>query len=216
MDELYKIILENFKTDEPIFTKDLKDKTNLNSNAFRQNVKRLSDKGLIVKVTNGLYFIPRADSILKKPILSVDKIVSAKFLHREGCITGYKSGTNFANSLGLTTQTASVPTIITNHTSSVKREIKFYNKRIIVKKPKVEVNENNYKILQVLDLFDEYERVSEIPLENVKSYLTKYLSDVSMNHNELRVYLDAYPNSVEAKLYKSGVYDEIIKSKRHF
>ena len=211
MNEVYKFIVENYKCNEPIFTDDLKEQVNLNPNTFRQTIKRLSDRGLLKKVENGIYFIPRSNSVLKSPKLSVDKIISQKFINKQGRITGYKTGTNFANSLGLTTQTASIPTIITNNTASAKREVKFYNKRVIVKKPKVQINENNYKVLQILDLFNEYERVSEVPLENVKSYITKYLKDVSINERELKVYLKAYPDKTKLKLYESGVYDEITR-----
>lgn len=217
MNSLYDFIVKYYGYNEPVFTNELKEKyemenkLKLNPNTFRQIIKRLTDKGLLIKVENGVYFIPNKNSVLKKPILSVEKIVGRKFLNNQEEIIGYKTGINFANSLGLTTQTASIPTIVTNNTSSNKRVVSFYNKKIIIKKPKTRINSKNYKLLQVLDLLKDFERVSESPIEEAKDKIVNYLKDVSISEEDFKNYLISYPDQTKLKLYESGVYNEIAR-----
>lgn len=209
MSVVYDFILEKYGYNEPIFTNDLKKELDMEPSAFRQTIKRLSDKGLITKVEKGIYFIPTKNSVLKNPILSVDKIVEKKFLINQEEVIGYKTGINFANSLGLTSQTASVPTIVTNNTSSTKREVSFYNKKVIIRKPKTKINSRNYKVLQVLDLMKDFERLSEEPMEIAKNRIADYLKDVVISEPEFKNYLKSYPAETKVKLYESGVYYDI-------
>lgn len=107
MEILLNYLIEKYGYDEPIFTKDLQKELNIKSGSLRQAIKRLTDKGLITKARNGIYFIPNKNTILKKTVLSVDKIVKNKYINsKQKGVIGYKTGTNFANSIGLTTQTA--------------------------------------------------------------------------------------------------------------
>lgn len=209
MNAVYDFIVEKYGYNEPIFTSDLKKELDINPNTFRQVVKRLSDKGLITKVEKGIYFIPNKNSVLKKPKLSVEKIIGKKFLNKENVIIGYKTGINFANMLGLTSQTASIPTIVTNNTAANKREVAYYNKRIIVRKPKAEITAQNYKLFQVLDLIKDFDRYSEEPLEQAKGKIIDYLKDVTINENEFKKYLNSYPPKTRLKLYESGVYNAL-------
>lgn len=207
--KLYQYLLSEYGYDEPILTEQLKDNIKLNPNTLRQSIKRLHDKGLIAKVQNGIYFIPSKKPEFGTATLDTDKIVRVKYLKDRDFRIGYKSGINFANTLGLTYQTAAVETIVTNNSSASKREVKIYNKRYIIRKPKVEVNKFNYKILQVLDLLNNYDHYSEIPLEKAKEKILKYLKDVSTNQQEFKKCIDVYPMKTKLKVYELGLLDEI-------
>lgn len=209
--KLYQYLLSEYGYDEPILTEQLKDNIKLNPNTLRQSIKRLSDKRMLQKVQNGIYFIPEKKPMFGSPILDTDKVVQEKYLKNRDSIIGYRSGINFANTLGLTFQTAAVETIVTNNSSAIKREIKIYKKRYIIRKPKVEVNKSNYSILQVLDLLTNYDQYSEEPLEKAKEKILKYLEDVSMNEQEVKEYIDAYPMSTRLKVYELGLLDAIVR-----
>ncbi|MFJ7891387.1 DUF6088 family protein [Lysinibacillus xylanilyticus] len=213
MNKVYEYMETVYGYNEPIFTDELQKtliiKFDLKEGTIRQTIKRLADNGQLSKVQQGIYFIPNPDSLLKKQMLSVEKIVEKKFINNECEVFGYKSGINFANYLGLTSQTASVPTIITNNTCSYKRTVKYYNKTVIVKKPKVKVTECNYKLLQVLDLLNEYERISEEPLNSAYCRIFEYLKDVYLPESELRKTVDEYPDKAKSIFYESGVYNEL-------
>jgi DNA-binding transcriptional ArsR family regulator len=212
--ELYQYLLDEYGYDEPILTEQLKEKLKLNPSTLRQYIKRLSDKGLLAKVQNGIYFIPKKKPMFGSAVLDTDQIVRKKFLEDRDCIIGYKSGTNFANALGLTSQTAAVATIVTNHASAAKREVNIYKKRFIIRKPRVNVNKSNYKLLQVLDLLNNYEQYSEKPIEMVKEKILSYLEGLSLNEREVKEYLDVYPIKTKLRVYELGLLDAIARRER--
>ncbi|WP_114571509.1 DUF6088 family protein [Exiguobacterium flavidum] len=209
MNALYEYIAQHYKPNEPIFTKELKSAVEMSDANFRQTIKRLSDKGLLMKVRKGIYFLPNKKSILKKPILDVREIVNRQYMKQEEEIVGYDTGTNFANSLGLTTQTASVPTVVTNNTSSLQRKVTLYDKKIIIKKPRVPVNRRNYRLLQVLDLLNDFDRISEETLDQARARIVDYLRQGEIDKEEIERSLRSYPAKTQVKFYASGVYNEL-------
>ncbi|WP_211656300.1 DUF6088 family protein [Planococcus alpniumensis] len=212
--ELYQYLLDEYGYDEPILTEQLKEKLQLNPSTLRQYIKRLSDKGLLAKVQNGIYFIPKKKPMFGSAVLDTDQIVRKKFIEDRDRIIGYKSGTNFANALGLTSQTAAVATIVTNNASAAKREVSVYKKRFIIRKSRANVNKSNYKLLQVLDLLNNYEQYSEKPLEVAKEKILSYLEGVSLNEQEVKGYLDAYPIKTKLRVYELGLLDAIARRER--
>jgi DNA-binding transcriptional regulator YhcF (GntR family) len=207
----YRYLVETYGYDEPIFTDQVKEELNINPNTLRQQFKRLADTGQIEKVQNGLYFIPKKKPLFGSPVLNVERIIERKFLKQQKNVEGYIAGTNFANRLGLTSQTAAMATVVTNHTSSVQRVVTFYNNKVIIKKPRVRITNENYKLLQVLDLLNEYERYSEKALSEGISTIKDYLNGVYLEEEELKTYLNAYPVKTKLKVYESGLFDAITR-----
>lgn len=212
--ELYQYLLDEYGYDEPILTEQLKEKLKLNPSTLRQYIKRLSDKGMLAKVQNGIYFIPKKKPMFGSAVLDTDLVVRKKFIEDRDRIIGYKSGTNFANALGLTSQTAAVATIVTNNASAAKRDVSVYKKRFIIRKPRANVNKSNYKLLQVLDLLNNYEQYSEKPLEVAKEKILSYLEGVSLNEQEVKEYLDAYPIKTKLRVYELGLLKSISRRER--
>ncbi|AOM82205.1 DUF6088 family protein [Salisediminibacterium beveridgei] len=209
--KLYRYLLEKYGYDEPIFTDQVKEDLEMNPNTVRQYFKRLADEGKIEKVQNGLYFIPKKQPLFGSPVLNVDRIIQRKFLKNQNKVTGYITGTNFTNQLGLTSQTAAVTTVVTNNTSSIKREVTFYKNKVIIKKPRVLITNENYRLLQVLDLLNDYDRFSEKSLEEGLSSIKRYLNGITIGEEELKSYMHAYPVKTKLKVYESGLYDAITR-----
>jgi hypothetical protein len=117
---------------------------------------------------------------------------------------GYRSGINFANLLGLTSQTASVEVIYSNNVSTRKREIKIQNNRLMINAPRVKITNQNYKLLQLLDLLTDFEKVSEYELDQVQSKLLAYINAIQISSKELNRIVEAYPLPAQVKFYKLG------------
>lgn len=212
VNKLYEVILEEYGYDEPVFTKELKKRIEMSDAAIRQNVKRLHDKGELIKVSNGIYYVPRASSVLKKPRINIDKVIRRKFIKSiDNNVIGYITGTNFANHLGITSQTASISTIVTNETGRPENEVSFGKKVVKLKKPRIKVNNQNYKLLQVLDLLNDYERISEVPLEKSINPIRKYLRDSNFTLSELNQYLKRYPRKTLENLLEMELYNEFAR-----
>ncbi|PLT33666.1 DUF6088 family protein [Bacillus sp. V5-8f] len=209
MNKVYEVIINEFGYDEPVFTKDLKNRVDMSDEALRQNLKRLADKGILIKVKQGIYYVPRANSVLKKPRVNIDKVVTRRYIRPNSKdVIGYTAGINFANQLGITSQTASVTTIVTNETKRPEREVTFGKKVVKLKKPKTRITERNYKLLQILDLLNEYDRLSEIPLINAVNLIKKYLVDVNITKQEFNEYISSYPQKTMVRVLETELYSE--------
>ena len=208
---LYDYLKNEYGYNEPIFSEDLNEKLNVNPNTLRQYIRRLYQSGKINKVRDGIYFIPNPNSVLKNPTLNVDKIINKKYLVKEKEIIGYESGVAFANRLNLTTQNPGVITIVTNEEKSAKRIVEFYKRKVALKKPRIQINNKNYKILQVLDLLNDFERLSVEPIEVANKKILRYLNGVMVSKKDLEEYLNVYPVKTRAKIQQTEVYDEITR-----
>lgn len=215
MQNIMELLIEKYGYNEPIFTQELKQESGLKPTSFWQMMQQLTESGSLIKVKNGIYFIPKSNSFIGRPVLSVEKIVRKKYLLEHGEVIGYKTGINFANQLRLTSQTASVYIVASNNTSARERQATFYNARVIVKRPRTLVTTRNHKLLQALDLLHEFDRYSEISLLEAKKNILKYLRDVVLSEAELIHCTRAYPQKTSDTLVESGIYEELVRQFSH-
>lgn len=201
----YDYLLEQFGYDEPILVQEVADKTGESKATIRQRLRRLVLKQQLERVQSGVYFIPSKQPLFGKPILDPNKVLTKKYLKRQNITSGYQTGINFANRLGLTTQTASVPVIATNQATRDQRTIQIYNNKIIIKKPRTPVTERNYKALQIFDLLNNFDDYSEKPLNSVTEVLTSYLNDTKLTEVELTEVLNQYPSKTKVRAYEAGL-----------
>ena len=83
-----------------------------------------------------------------KPIF----LIEYKYLLSDNKRCGYISGLMFFNQLGLSTQLPMVYEVVSNKATKDRRETTLGGSKVVVRRPKVTVNDGNYKILQFLDL----------------------------------------------------------------
>jgi hypothetical protein len=164
---------------------DIKDGT------VREMMRRLVGEKKVIKIKNGLYFLPNPERVLQSYAFNLMNIIDSVYLkNQDNEFIGYRSGINFANLLGLTSQTASVEVIYSNNVSTRKREIKIQNNRLMINAPRVKITNQNYKLLQLLDLLTDFEKVSEYELD-------------------LNRIVEAYPLAAQVKFYKLGAANVI-------
>lgn len=177
---------------------------------MREMVRRLVGQRKVIKLKNGLYFLPNPERVLQSYAVNIMNIIDSVYLkNHDNELIGYRSGINFANQLGLTSQTASVEVIYSNHVSTRKREVKIQNNRLMINAPRVKVTNQNYKLLQLLDLLKDFEKVSEYELDQVQSKLLAYIKSIQISSIELNRIVEAYPLATQVKFYKLGAVNVI-------
>ncbi|HAX03036.1 MAG: hypothetical protein A2Y45_06345 [Tenericutes bacterium GWC2_34_14] len=213
IDRIYMFIKTNYKTSQPFFLKDLYAQfPEINEGTIRESIRRLLNEEKILKAKNGVYELPNPDRVLKSHVVNVSNVVEQTYLKdKENNVIGYRSGINFANMLGLTSQTASVEVVYSNAVSNRKREIKLNKSRLIINAPRVEVTNKNFKLLQVLDLLTEFEKYSEYDLIQAESKLLSYISGIMLSVDELDRIVESYPLAAQVKFYKIGGANVITK-----
>jgi hypothetical protein len=153
-----------------------------------------------------MYVSSNPQRLLKAPFVKISNVIENKYLlNKENEIIGYRSGVNFSNKIGLTSQTASVETIYSNAVSNKKRRIDINKNAIIINAPRVMVNSKNFKLLQVLDLLNNFEKYSEYDFPDALEKIKAYIRDVTLTSSEVDSIVTKYPLTAQVKFYKAGV-----------
>lgn len=194
----YNMVLEYINAQNrgiPIFIDEIKDyiiqfyNENDKEKVFN-NVKsilnRMNREGIIEKAYKGIYYVP-VENIFGKMLLGNRQIIQYKYImDKKGNIKGYITGAKLFNNVHLTTQ---VPNIIDIATNECKNFNKYENKslNVIIRKPKTEVNNNNYKYLQLFDLIENKDNI-DIEVENPDEIIYNFITENELNFEKIIKY----------------------------
>ena len=210
---LYEYLKENYGENVPIYISRLKVE-GMSENTLRQQVKRLTDAGLLKRYDTGIYFIPKKSVFKSGSTLSVEQVLNDKYLREGEKRCGYQSGILFANQLGLTTQVPMIYEIVTNKASREYREIMVAKTRVILRSPRTEINEDNFRALQFLDLMKDVDMVSELEGKRLTERLLAYMRACSLYFDDLEPFLPLYPDKLYRNLYEGGLLDGVSAQKQ--
>ena len=205
---IYEYLKENYGENIPIYISRLKIE-GMSENTLRQQIKRLTDAGLLKRYDTGIYFIPQKSVFKSGSTLSVDQVLNDKYLREGEKRCGYQSGILFANQLGLTTQVPMIYEIVTNKASREYREITVAKTRVILRRPRTEINEDNFRALQFLDLMKDVDLVSELEGKRLRERLLAYMRACPLYFDDLKPFLPLYPDKLYRNLYEGGLLDGV-------
>lgn len=205
MNDLYEYLVNNFKLNEPIILSNLKI-DGMSYDNLRQQMKKLVDDGKVKRYENGVYYLPKPSKFNLEVGLNPEIVLDYKYLREDGKKCGYISGLLFYNLMGLTSQVPALYQVVTNKATTNYRETNVGKTKLIIKKPRVTVTEDNYKILQFLDLILDVDVFSELDGKELNDRLSKYMRDAIISVADMEPYLDFYPD----KLYKNLVKTKVI------
>ena len=200
---LYEYLLKAYGENEPIILSDVMKKVAMSENNIRQQIKKMTDAGQIKRYDTGIYFIPKKSVFKSGSQLSMRRVIEEKYLKEDSKRCGYISGVAFANQLGVTTQVAMVYEIVTNKATNDYRELMLANSRIVVRKPRTKVNEENYRMLQFLDLMKDIDCLAETTGEELKQRLLNYMNNNEITFPQLEKYLGYYPDRIYKNLFET-------------
>ena len=206
IDRLYEYIEQTYKVSEPFLLSALYDAfPDVKQGTIRESIRRLLQDDKLIKSKNGVYGLPNPNRILKDAVMNAEEAVNKIYIKLDdGTIVGYISGFYIANALRLTTQTSSDLVIYSNAVSKKKRTIKMKNMRIIINQARVKVTNDNYKLLQILDLLLDFKTFSEYSLSESKKIILAYLNGLNLFKEEIESIVDAYPKDAQIQFYKLG------------
>lgn len=199
---LFEYLREIYGENEPIFVSDI-EYNGMSDNYIRQQVKKLTDAGLLKRYDTGIYFIPKKSIFKSGTQLSMNRVIERKYLQDKNERCGYVSGVAFANQLGITTQVSMICEVVTNKATNDRREITLANSRVIIRRPRTPVNEQNYRILQFLDLMKDIDYFAEVTGEELQKCLCAYLEANSIRFADLEKYLGYYPDKIYRNLFET-------------
>ncbi len=159
-------------------------------------IGRLIKRGKIKRVSPGQFFKPK--KTVFGELLPNDEEILKPYLFNSGKRTAYVTGTYLYNKLGLTTQ---VPQII--KIASREKEIKVNKANLKIKPAKsyVDVTNNNFQYLEILDAIKDFKKIPDLKMENGIRVLLNILKKLKKENIEKLVkYSLKYPPRARALL----------------
>ncbi len=205
---LYEYLVKTYQVNEPIFSSEIVVDGISDVNVRRQ-LKKLTGEGVIKRYDTGIYYLPTKSIFKSGSQLSPEKVIEGKYLKDKGELCGYISGLIFFNQLGLTTQVPMQYEVVSNKATSDYREASLAKARVIIRKPKVSVTKDNYKILQFLDMIKDIDEYAEVSGSELSDRLISYMKELQMRFSQLEPYLQYYPDKIYKNMYKAGILNGI-------
>ena len=201
---LYKFLLQNYNAGEPIFISDIKI-NGMSEVNVRQQFKVLTDSGKLMRYENGIYFIPKKSRLngIGGPV--ADTVAYYKYISRGNSVQGYYSGYTFANQLGLSMQVPRKVEIVSNNIAAKRREVFIGKKSYIIRKAVLPVTEDNYKVLQLLELLKNLDSYTDDNREKTANRLAEYIKRCNMRREDVDKYISVFPDSTYRYFYEMGL-----------
>jgi len=196
---------ENYRVDEPIFVSDIK--LPVSDTNLRQMFKVLCDSGKICRYDTGIYYMKGNSRLKSGTTLSASEVARYKYISRNDQVNGYYSGYTFANLLGLTTQVPYTLEIVSNGASANCREVNVKNQRVILRKPRTEINKENASVLQLLDLLKDLEQYVDESMDDAAKTLTAYIKNIGLKREDVDAYISLFPDRVYKYIYEMRLYN---------
>ncbi|MDR0852554.1 MAG: DUF6088 family protein [Clostridiales Family XIII bacterium] len=199
---LSDLLIEQYGYNTPLFLSEIRAE-GISPNTLKQQFKRMTDAGILKRFDKGIYYFPKKSRVLDESYLDGNIVISEKYIKQNGVVFGYYSGTAFANQLGITTQVPAEKEIVTNKESTKGRRITLGNYRLRLKKPRGFIDNQNWQLMQLLDLLNEYPQWSEYPGEEVNLRIARHIKEKELKRKDLTELLRCYPDKVSRVLLES-------------
>lgn len=202
---LLEYLQKNYKVNEPIFVSDIY--LPVTDTNLRQMFKVLCDSGQIYRYETGIYYM-KGNTRLKGGVsLSASKVARYKYIARKDQVNGYYSGYTFANLLGLTTQVPYTIEIVSNCASAKCREVSVKNQKIILRRPRTQINKENVDVLQLLDLLKDFEQYVDEDMATATYIISSYIKKIGMKRSDVDEYITLFPDRVYKYIYEMRLYN---------
>ena len=201
---LHEYLKKSYEPGEPIFAGDIFI-PGLSEENLRYHLKRLTDEGALCRFEAGIYYFPKTDIFGERMALSADTVALHKYVRRRGKRVGYYSGYTLANRMGLSTQVPLTEEITSNYAPAPVRELTIKTRKYILRRPVVEVTDENVAVLQFLDCLKNLEKCAEEKPEICGRILTGYAREHALTKAMIDRFLANYPLKIYKAIYETGV-----------
>lgn len=123
--------------------------------------------------------------------IDTTELIKRTYLVNGDEVIGYESGPSYMNKIGLTTQMPNMTYIVTTRTRYTTEDKK---DGIYLIKPVIQINRDNYRYLQLLDMLDNKMKV-KIEADNYQEILRKQIGTFGLSFERLIGYAKYYNNN---------------------
>lgn len=116
-------------------------------------------------------------------------------------IFGYYSGYTLAFRMGINKRHSETIEIVSNNMTSNKKYKSGDYTQFLIRKPRIRVDDNNYKILQLLDMLKDIDIIAE-DIKYAEIVLKDYIRENDIKRDIVDKYIEIYPIKIYKNLYK--------------
>ena len=199
MNALFNYLKKNYKYDEPIFLCDLQVE-GLSDNNLRQQIKNLTDAGYLLNYTTGIYCFKYEGDIN----IDAKKIIESKYICRNNKRFGYYSGLTFLNQIGISNQVPATKEIVSNNSQAIVKNVTINNNKLIIRRPRVEVENSNAHILPYLESLVTLDDFDDNDILTSNFLLKKYAIKYKITKEQANKYINHFPIKIYKTIYERG------------
>ena len=148
----FDYLVDEYGYNEPILINDISF-NDYSLSWIKKEINRLCREEKLIRFEKGLYYIP-TQTLLGKSRLDPRKVIIKKYIDNGNERLGYFSGTTFLNMLGLSSQMPNVFEIYTNNENARIREVPIGNQKVILRKARATINNENAAAMSFLELMN--------------------------------------------------------------
>lgn len=197
--KLIREYIDDQPFNQPIYTREITDALEKKRTLETKKAKALVNENLhryakdwgLERYQKGIYYRTK-DTPFGKTKLNPALINKNRYLDKDGEIIGYETGAAFLNQIGLTTQIPRREKFATNvfkHRGS-RMDTKL---NVVIRKPKMMINKENYRYLQFLDAVENKDRAT-IDAENPNMILHHYIIEQKLEVVKIIEFAGKYYN----------------------
>lgn len=97
-----------------------------------------------------------------------------------------------------------------NVATTKQRTLNIDNRKVTICKPYIEINKDNVKILEFLELMCIIYRYAELSDDEIKIKLKLYIAKYRIDFKKVKKYIEYFPNIIYKNLYKAGLINELV------
>ncbi len=190
------MLKKRFAPCEPIVLNDMK-WLHMSSGALRQMFKRMSDKGILNRYMNGVYYFPAKDKkMLAETVINRMYITNGKEFY------GFVTGLAYARQIGVVQVEDEFPVIVTNKENSRGRFRSVPGQKVYLRKPYAKITAENVKEMALLEFIKDWELYSQMSEEETFEKVTEFVEKENIDRKKLLEVVNCYPTRVAALLIK--------------
>ena len=201
MSMLFDYLKDHYDDSEPIFIEDIHIEGMRRDN-FCQQLKTLTDNGRIKRYEKGIYYIPKETRLSSDSAPNPEIVAKYKYIGRNGKIDGFYSGSTFANLIGISLQVPMKKEIVSNRMSAIVREIIIGKQKFIIRRPYVEITNDNANVLQLLDLLKNLDHYLDCSYDEAREIIKKYSLANKITKESIDKYIRFFPDSTFRFFYE--------------
>lgn len=208
MKDIIGILKAKYAENEPISIEDIRFALpQLTRGRIYQILDELIDKGELKRFKQGVYYIP-TQTILGESLLDPRKVINQKYISDGLNYYGYYTGLSLLNAFGLTTQVANILEIRTNREATNSRTVIIGSQKVIIKRSRIEINNENYAAVMLLEIFNLLNS-ADIAFMDF-SRVIEFIKAKNLTYEIINKYVQYMPAKAIKNLSMSGVENVFI------